>query len=121
MKLTEKKKKIIDLFHPDCEDLVFSEVGYYPLDAISVSQLTNRDIRATRRSLEALVRDGLLVREKSEGYYEVSTGRTMHRPGVAYDIPAEKRIGRKPKEAFDAERKIAGEQALQKLSALMRS
>jgi len=121
MRITEKKLRIIQLFQPEMQDFVFSQAGSYPLDAAEIAHITGRDLRATRRTLERMVNDGLLVREKSQSYYEVSTGRTMNRPGVAYDIPESQRKGRKPKEELESKREVAREQALQKFTALMRS
>lgn len=114
MRLTKKKQDVLKMFSRENAEYVCKEVGGYPIDAYSFSHLTGRDIRSVRRTLEALVRDGFLVREKSNGYYEASTGRTINRQGVAYDLPKEKRGGRPDRDFIEAERKAAQEKAINK-------
>lgn len=97
MRLTKSKAEILKLFNPENVDFIRSEVGNFPLDVAAIASLVGRDSRATRRTLEAMVSDGLLVKEVRYGYHEVSTGRTMNRKGYGYDLPAEKRGERKEK------------------------
>lgn len=94
-RMTTKKAQILAMF--TCGDV--SSVGGYPLTARDVlvmlgEQATIDQIRAMRRTLETLVRDGYLVHDVSESYLEVSTGRTIKRKGVAYDLPEEQRSNR---------------------------
>ncbi|EJJ0330726.1 hypothetical protein NI508_000013 [Salmonella enterica] len=102
-RMTKKKAQILNVFSYENADFIKSEVGGWPLTARDVLYLTqglgDKDkeldqIRAMRRTLETLVRDGLLVHEDSESYYEVSTSRTIHRKGIAYDLPKALRVGR---------------------------
>ncbi|HFG7647152.1 TPA: hypothetical protein ACGIMR_000513 [Salmonella enterica subsp. enterica serovar Javiana] len=102
-RMTKKKSQVLELF--TCWDV--SGAGGYPLTARDAVDLLNGAtfferteakeldmIRAMRRTLETLVRDGYLVHEVSEDYYEVSTQRTIKRKGIAYDLPKELRVGR---------------------------
>ncbi|EBU8555303.1 hypothetical protein DLC15_22660 [Salmonella enterica subsp. enterica serovar Telelkebir] len=104
-RMTKKKAEIMGLFDASMGEHIKFEVGGWPLTAGEVVHLTNGiatltkeqetdRIRAMRRTLETMVRDGYLVHEVSEDYYEVSTGRTIKRKGVAYDVPKFLRVGR---------------------------
>ncbi|ECA2558153.1 hypothetical protein UJ79_00585 [Salmonella enterica subsp. enterica serovar Muenchen] len=74
MRLTSRKKKILSYFEPDNREWVTSEIGAPPLDVSGVAYLIygsgvsdNRHwLESTRRTLEAMVRDGLM--EKSTSY-----------------------------------------------------
>ncbi|EAS6349110.1 hypothetical protein EAP62_10910 [Salmonella enterica] len=74
MRLTSRKKEILSYFAPVNRDWVTSEIGAPPFDVIGVAWLLHGPdshdkrhcLESTRRTLEAMVRDGLL--EKSTSY-----------------------------------------------------
>ncbi|EDA3265510.1 hypothetical protein A4L30_10670 [Salmonella enterica subsp. enterica serovar Bovismorbificans] len=105
-RMTKKKAAVMQKFDASIADIIKREVGGWPLTAGDLAHLIDgfeenetedsrlSKIRAMRRTLETLVRDGYLVHEVSESYFEFSTQRTMHRKGVAYDLPHFLRVGR---------------------------
>lgn len=68
MRMTSRKKEILSYFEPDNLEWVTGEVGAPPLDVVGVAWLLhglsshhNRyEVESTRRTLEAMVKDGLL-------------------------------------------------------------
>ncbi|EIZ2107021.1 hypothetical protein MOQ95_001535 [Salmonella enterica] len=74
MKLTSRKKEILSYFDPDNRAWVTGEIGTPPLDVSGVAYLLHgtesfekrHQLESTRRTLEAMVKDGLL--EKSTSY-----------------------------------------------------
>ncbi|ECT1021314.1 hypothetical protein DPO11_14600 [Salmonella enterica] len=74
MRLTSRKKKILSYFDPDNRAWVTGEIGAPPLDVSGVAWLLHgmesfdkrHQLESTRRTLEAMVKDGLL--EKSTSY-----------------------------------------------------
>ncbi|HCA3618351.1 TPA: hypothetical protein MO359_003506 [Salmonella enterica subsp. diarizonae serovar 61:i:z] len=74
MRLTSRKKEILSYFEPVNRDWVTAEIGTPPFDVSCVTWLLYRPhaskerhyLESTRRTLEAMVRDGLL--EKSTSY-----------------------------------------------------
>lgn len=68
MRITAHKKKILSIFEPDKLEWLTSEVGPPPIDVIGVAYLLHgtsshdkrHQIESTRRTLEAMVKDGLL-------------------------------------------------------------
>ncbi|WP_064765535.1 hypothetical protein, partial [Escherichia coli] len=70
MRLTQYKKEILSYFTPDNLAWVTGEIGSPPFDVSGVAYLlhgmdshNNRyQLESTRRTLEAMVRDGLLER-----------------------------------------------------------
>ncbi|EBA8057229.1 hypothetical protein CBX53_21470 [Salmonella enterica] len=74
MRLTRRKKEILSYFEPDNQKWVTSEIGAPPFDVSGVAYLLygldshdkHHCLESTRRTLEAMVRDGLL--EKSTSY-----------------------------------------------------
>lgn len=74
MRLTSRKKEILSYFAPVNRDWVTSEIGAPPFDVSGVAWLLHgldshdkrHCLESTRRTLEAMVRDGVL--EKSTSY-----------------------------------------------------
>ncbi|EDV5020167.1 hypothetical protein ID80_000597 [Salmonella enterica subsp. enterica serovar Ball] len=74
MRLTSRKKEILSYFEPDNRAWVTGEIGAPPLDVSGVAYLLHgtesfnkrHQPESTRRTLEAMVKDGLL--EKSTSY-----------------------------------------------------
>ncbi|EDV5023666.1 hypothetical protein ID80_004284 [Salmonella enterica subsp. enterica serovar Ball] len=74
MRLTSRKKEILSYFEPDNREWVTSEIGAPPFDVTGVAWLIygmeshdkRHCLESTRRTLEAMVKDGLL--EKSTSY-----------------------------------------------------
>ncbi|EAU0147703.1 TPA: hypothetical protein RPE44_002082 [Salmonella enterica] len=74
MRLTRRKKKILSYFEPDNRKWVTGEIGAPPFDVSGLAYLLHgldsfdkrHYLESTRRTLETMVRDGLL--EKSTSY-----------------------------------------------------
>lgn len=74
MRLTSRKKEILSYFDPANRDWVTGEIGAPPFDVFGVAWLINgleshdkrHCLESTRRTLETMVKDGLL--EKSTSY-----------------------------------------------------
>ncbi|WP_226312354.1 hypothetical protein [Salmonella enterica] len=74
MRLTSRKKEILSYFDPDNREWVTGEIGAPPFDVSCITWLLYRPyasgdryyLESTRRTLEAMVKDGLL--EKSTSY-----------------------------------------------------
>ncbi len=68
MRLTSRKKEILSYFDPDNRAWVTGEIGAPPLDVSGVAYLLHgtesfkkrHQLESTRRTLEAMVKDGLL-------------------------------------------------------------
>ncbi|HDJ1080445.1 TPA: hypothetical protein PPJ78_004164 [Escherichia coli] len=94
MRLTQYKKEILSYFTPDNLAWVSVEIGNPPFDVSGVAYLlygmdshNNRhQIESTRRTLEAMVRDGLLERVN---VYERrdSVGHDVRRKVARYGLP----------------------------------
>ncbi|SCC67766.1 hypothetical protein GA0061070_10702 [Kosakonia oryziphila] len=67
MILTSHKKEILNYFEPDNREWVTGEIGPPPFDVSGVAYLLHKtssfdkkyQVESTRRSLEAMVKDGL--------------------------------------------------------------
>lgn len=68
MRLTSNKKTILSYFEPDNREWVALEIGAPPFDVSGVTLLlygsyqNRHNLESTRRTLEAMVKDGLLER-----------------------------------------------------------
>ena len=68
MRMTSRKKEILSYFEPDTLEWVTGEIGAPPLDVSGVAYLLHgvesfnkrHHLESTRRTLEAMVKDGLL-------------------------------------------------------------
>lgn len=80
MRMTRHKKQILELYKSEYRDWVRLEAGEPPFDVRGVTVLLYGDtqrhhIEATRRTLNAMVRDGLLERMKvREPRFDVRIG-----------------------------------------------
>ena len=80
MRMTRHKKQILELYKPEYREWVRVEAGDPPFDVRGVTVLLYGDtqrhhIEATRRTLNAMVRDGLLERVKvREPRFDVRIG-----------------------------------------------
>ncbi|MDJ7445082.1 hypothetical protein ACQSFC_17160 [Salmonella enterica] len=91
MRLTSRKKEILSYFDPANRDWVTGEIGAPPFDVSGVAWLINgleshdkrHCLESTRRTLEAMVKDGLL--EKS-AIYERRQNRKQSGNGDAYGV-----------------------------------
>ncbi|EED1694770.1 hypothetical protein EIP79_RS13180 [Escherichia coli] len=95
MRLTQYKKEILSYFTPDNLAWVSVEIGNPPFDVSGVAYLlhgmdsfnSRYQIESTRRTLEAMVRDGLLERinvfERREG-----AGDGVRRKVARYGLPS---------------------------------
>lgn len=74
MRMTKRKKDILSFFEPDSREWVTSEIGAPPFDVSGVAYLisgmdsfnSKYHLESARRTLEAMVKDGLL--EKITSY-----------------------------------------------------
>ncbi|HGV7141235.1 TPA: hypothetical protein KC606_RS24455 [Escherichia coli O146] len=101
MRLTQYKKEILSYFTPDNLAWVSVEIGNPPFDVSGVAYLlygmdshNNRyQLESTRRTLEAMVRDGLLERIN---VYERrdSVGHGVRRKVARYGLPGRSVVAR---------------------------
>lgn len=102
MRMTARKKEILSYFDQDCRDWVTREIGPPPFDVTGLAYLLHEystsdnrhQIESTRRTLESMVRDGLLEKIAS---YEQRENRTAGKtwcvcsryglPGMTQVIP----------------------------------
>ncbi|EFB7808231.1 TPA: hypothetical protein KK791_005349 [Escherichia coli] len=101
MRLTQYKKEILSYFTPDNLAWVSVEIGNPPFDVSGVAYLlygmdshNNRyQLESTRRTLEAMVRDGLLERVN---VYERrdSVGHGVRRKVARYGLPGRSVVAR---------------------------
>ncbi|WP_285213269.1 hypothetical protein [Klebsiella quasipneumoniae] len=85
MRLTNRKQEILSYFEPDKRDWVTDEIGAPPLDVSGVAYLLHETgsnnnqhwLESTRRTLEAMVKDGLLERYRSREARSIVLGGVM--------------------------------------------
>lgn len=90
MRLTARKKEILKLYEADNQEWVKSEAGSPPLDVSGVAYLLHgiksfdkrHQLESTRRTLEAMVRDGLLERVNVYERRQNTTQGSGNSPGV---------------------------------------
>ncbi|HDT5865398.1 TPA: hypothetical protein QHB56_000569 [Enterobacter roggenkampii] len=95
MRLTSRKKTILSYFEPDNLEWVTGEIGAPPLDVSGVAYLLygtgledNRHwLESTRRTLEAMVKDGLLERYRSREARSIVMGGETTATVVRYGLP----------------------------------
>lgn len=95
MRLTSRKKTILSYFEPDNREWVTVEIGAPPLDVSGVACLLhdvglkdNRHrLESTRRTLEAMVKDGLLERYRSREVRSIVLGGETTATVVRYGLP----------------------------------
>ncbi|EOY4401220.1 hypothetical protein ACP50N_002287 [Klebsiella michiganensis] len=95
MRLTSRKKTILSYFEPDNREWVTGEIGAPPLDVSGVAYLLygtgindNRHwLESTRRTLEAMVKDGLLERYRSREARSIVMGGETTATVVRYGLP----------------------------------
>ncbi|HCB0642881.1 TPA: hypothetical protein MYL57_002867 [Klebsiella variicola subsp. variicola] len=95
MRLTNRKKEILSYFEPDNREWVTGEIGAPPLDVSGVAYLlhgtglnNNRHwLESTRRTLEAMVKDGLLERYRSREARSIVLGGKTTATVVRYGLP----------------------------------
>lgn len=93
-RMTDRKKQILDLLsnHEYYSEQYGSD--NYPITAHELTQTGSRtEYMSIRRTLEAMVKEGLLVRiETNKGYYNATYHRQIMRGTViGYDLPVDKR------------------------------
>lgn len=114
MRLTSRKKEILSYFEPDNREWVTSEIGAPPLDVSGVAYLLygtgiNDDrhwLESTRRTLEAMVKDGLLERYWSREARSIVLGGETTATVVRYGMPGTVSVVR---DTGGADNAIAGE------------
>ena len=95
MRMTNRKKEILSYFEPDNREWVTGEIGAPPLDVSGVACLLhgvglkdNRHrLESTRRTLEAMVKDGLLERYRSRETRSIVLGGETTATVVRYGLP----------------------------------
>ena len=114
MRMTSRKKEILSYFEPDNREWVTGEIGTPPLDVSGVTYLLygtglkdNRHwLESTRRTLEAMVKDGLLERYRSRETRSIVLGGETTATVVRYGHPGTVSVVRDTEGAANA---IAGE------------
>lgn len=95
MRMTARKKEILMFFDASNLDFVTGEIGAPPLDVSGVAYLLNggaaggterHQIESTRRTLEAMVKDGLLERVRVREVRDGSHGETTATV-IRYGLP----------------------------------
>lgn len=105
MRLTPRKKQILGFYEPENRDWVESEIGSPPFDVYGVAYLLHQmssfdkkhQVESTRRTLESMVKDGLLEKVM---VYERRQNRMQYSgdaPGVRcmvsrYGLPGQCRV-----------------------------
>ncbi|ELO4115551.1 hypothetical protein QWQ33_004379 [Salmonella enterica] len=95
MRLTSRKKTILSYFKPDNREWVTGEIGAPPLDVSGVAYLLygtgiddNRHwLESTRRTLEAMVKDGLLEKYRSRESRSITLGGETTATVIRYGLP----------------------------------
>lgn len=95
MRLTNRKQEILSYFEPDKRDWVTDEIGAPPLVVSGVAYLMygtglkdNRHcLESTRRTLEAMLKDGLLERYRSREARSIVLGGETSATIVRYGLP----------------------------------
>lgn len=95
MRLTSRKKTILSYFEPDNREWVTGEIGAPPLDVSGVAYLLygtgindNRHwLESTRRTLEAMVKDGLLEKYRSRESRSITLGGETTATVTRYGLP----------------------------------
>ncbi|VDR24303.1 Uncharacterised protein [Raoultella terrigena] len=95
MRITSRKKEVLSYFEPDNREWVTGEIGAPPLDVSGVAYLLhgtgindNRHwLESTRRTLEAMVKDGLLERCRSRETRSIVLGGETTATVVRYGLP----------------------------------
>lgn len=95
MRLTIRKKEILSYFEPDNREWVTSEIGAPPLDVSGVAYLLygtgiddNRHwLESTGRTLETMVKDGLLERYRSKETRSITLGGETTATVIRYGLP----------------------------------
>ncbi len=114
MRLINRKQEILSYFEPDKRDLVTDEIGTPPLDVSGVAYLLHGTginnnqywLESTMRTLEAIVKDGLLERYRSRETRNIILGGETTATVVRYGLPGTISVVRDTEGAVNA---IAGE------------
>ena len=114
MRLTSRKKTILSCFEPDNREWVTREIGTPPLDVSGVAYLLygtgindkRHQLESTRRTLEAMVSDGLLERYRSREARSIVLGSETTATVVRYGMPGTVSVVR---DTGGADNAIAGE------------
>ncbi|WP_413499130.1 hypothetical protein [Buttiauxella gaviniae] len=101
MRITSRKKKILTFYEPENREWITGEVGAPPLDVSGVTYLLhgmtsfdkNYQLESTRRTLAAMVKDGLLERvnvyERRQNKNQSGGGEGVHCVVARYGLPGE--------------------------------
>lgn len=95
MRMTSRKKTILSYYEPDNCEWVTGEIGAPPLDVSGVAYLLhgtgindNRHwIESTRRTLDAMVKDGLLEKYRSRETRDITLGGETTATVIRYGLP----------------------------------
>ncbi|OVZ78591.1 hypothetical protein [Yersinia kristensenii] len=102
MRMTSRKKEILSFYEPDNLEWVTGEIGPPPLDVSGVAYLINGmesfdkryQLESTRRTLEGMVKDGLLERVTVYELRQVKRGGETNAIVVRYGLPGACRVVR---------------------------
>ncbi|HCL5309955.1 TPA: hypothetical protein N2G38_002235 [Salmonella enterica] len=99
MRLTNNKKTILSYFEPDNREWVTLETGAPPFDVSGVTFLlygsyhNRHNLESTRRTLEAMVKDGLLERTRIRETRDTLHGETTATV-IRYGLPGQCAVAR---------------------------
>ena len=114
MRMTTRKKEIMSYFEPEHLKWVTSEIGSPPLDVSGVAYLLHgtgindnrHQLESTRRTLEAMVKDGLLERYSSREARDIVMGGSTTATVTRYGLPGTCQVVR---DSGGADNSISGE------------
>lgn len=95
MRLTGRKKEILSYYEPEQRKWVTSEIGAPPFDVSGIAYLLHgtgindkrHQLESTRRTLEAMVRDGLLEKYRSRERRCITLGGETTATVTRYGLP----------------------------------
>lgn len=97
MRMTSRKKTILSYYEPANLAWVTGEIGAPPLDVSGVAYLLHgtgindnrHQLESTRRTLEAMVKDGLLERLRSREERAITLGGETTATVIRYGLPGQ--------------------------------
>lgn len=85
---TKRKAEVMKFFETTQEAANNAvALGGFPIKAFELAKVFGIHQNNMRTRLDRLVSEGKLIRVKTSGYFEESTGRVMPRPVWGYDLP----------------------------------
>lgn len=95
MRMTRRKKEILSYYEPEQLDWITGEIGAPPFDVSGIAYLLHgtgindnrHQLESTRRTLDAMVRDGLLEKYRSREARSIAMGGETTATVIRYGLP----------------------------------